>query len=66
MYWYACGPLCDSNKQLGWNYVKAGWCLVGEWFLYESSSNCISQMGASNTPELPSDGYTVQAQSVND
>ena len=46
--------------------IKAGWCLVGEWFLYESSSNCTSQMGASNTPELPSDGYTVQVQSVND
>ena len=34
--------------------------------LYEHSSNCTAQIGASNTAGQLSDGYTVQVLSVND
>ena len=32
----------------------------------EATVNCVAQMGALNTAEPLSDGYTVQAQSAND
>ena len=32
----------------------------------EAAANCVAQMGALNAAEPLSDGYTVQAQSVND
>ena len=34
--------------------------------LYERSSNCVAQMGALNTAGPLSDGYSVQALSMND
>ena len=56
--------------------ITVGWCnillcLVGNaWLvsgcLYERRSNCVAQMGALNMARPLSDGYTVQAQSVND
>ena len=56
--------------------IKVGWCniplyLVGSaqlvsGCLYERSSNCVAQIGASNTAGQLSDGYTVQVLSVND
>ena len=58
--------------------IKKSWCniplclmVVPSWWVTFSTSaeviaNCVAQMGALNTAEPLSDGYTVQAQSAND
>ena len=62
-------PATFKEELSGWCNIPL--CLVGSaWLvsgcLYERRSNCLAQMGALNTAGPLSDGYTVQAQSVND